>query len=161
MDNVPPPLPPAPFPPGPYPGYPYQPPRPPSWFSRNWPWFVPVGCVGTLALFAVFGVGIAMTVFGTMKNSEPYTTALTRARANPRVVAALGTPIKESFYVLGRINEGTRSGSTSLVIPISGPKAKGRLFVNGVETNGEWKYLIMYVRVRGSTKNIDLLGDGR
>ena len=138
-----------------------MPPSSPSWLSRNWPWFVPVGCVGTLVLFAVFGAGIALSVFGLMKNSEPYKTALTRARVNPQVVAAFGTPIKESFYVLGRISEGGRGGSASLVVPISGPKAKGRLFVTGVEINGAWKYSVMRVRVAGSNKNIDLLGDER
>ncbi len=114
-----------------------------------------------LALLAVFVAGIAMSVIGLMKNSEPYRTALTRAQANPQVAAALGTPIKESFYVLGRISEGGHSGSANLVIPISGPKAKARLFVTAVETNGEWKYSVMRVRVRGSTKSIDLLGDER
>ena len=161
MDNVPPLLPPTPPPPGPYPGYPYLPPQPSSWISRNWPWFVPVGCVGTLALLAVFGAVIAMSVFGLMKNSEPYQTSLTRARANPQVAAALGTPIKETFYVWGQISTGGHAGSARLVIPLSGPKAKARLFVNAVETNGEWKYSVMRVRVQGSTKSIDLLGDER
>src|SRR5438132_13091769 len=77
----------------------------PGWWNRNWKWFVPTGCclgslLGIVLAIVVFGVGIFGLVSGiskVLKSSEPYQTAVARAKANEKVVAALGTPIEEGF----------------------------------------------------------------
>ena len=70
-------------------------PQRPGWWGRNWKWFVPTGCLGMLLLAAGFGFFIVTMVFGMMKQSDAYKMALARAKADPRVVAALGSPIED------------------------------------------------------------------
>lgn len=169
MDN-PPPTPPPPYtPPGasnpgqpylgqPSPGqqYPGQPPGK-GWFGRNCLWFVPVGCLSLLALIALFGAGIVFFVFGAMKSSDPYKTAVSRAKSSVEAGDALGKPVEEAFYLSGSINGGGSSGTADLFIPVSGPKAKGTVHVVGVKSDGSWTYSTMNLHVDGTNENIDLL----
>ena len=83
-----------------------------NWWTRNWLWFVPTGCLTLLALFAVFIVSILMIVFGAMKSTDVYKDALARTRASAAVAEALGRPIKEGFFV---------SGSTMLMAQAANP----------------------------------------
>lgn len=173
MDNVPPPppgQPPYPPPgqppylpaPGPYPGYPNVPPPPQrGWFARNWLWFIPTGCLSVLAVFAVFVAVVAVFVFGAMKSSDPYKTALARAQASPQVAAALGTPVEDSFYLSGQINVSGDGGNANFSIPVSGPNAKGTLHVTGTKSGGVWDYSVMRVQVNGTPGSIDLLDPDR
>ena len=157
MDNVPPPF----VPPGqpPYPGqpmYPGQPPRTRSWWSRNWLWFVPTGCLGLLLLIALFVGGIVFFVFGVIKSSDVYKTAVAQAKANPRVTDALGTPISEGIVLSGSINTSGDTGNADLNIPVSGPKGKGTIFVTANKSGGIWYYSKMNVHVDGTGENIDI-----
>jgi len=43
-----------------------------NWWDRNWKWFVPVGCLGSLILFLGFIAAIMLLVFGMMKSSDAY-----------------------------------------------------------------------------------------
>jgi hypothetical protein len=43
-----------------------------NWWDRNWKWFVPVGCLGSLILFLGFIAAIMLLVFGMMKSSGAY-----------------------------------------------------------------------------------------
>ena len=78
--------------------------EPTTWWQKNWKWFVPVGCLGLLALFTGFVALIVTIVFGMMKSSDVYKDALAMARAEPAVEMALGTPIEEGLFVVGNIN---------------------------------------------------------
>jgi len=135
----------------------------PNWWSRNWKWFVPTGCcLGTIlaAVLAVvvFGVSIVGIISGVskiMKSSEPYQTALTRAKANDKVVAALGTPIDDGFPS-GHVNTNNDSGDADLNVMLTGPKGKGTLYVVGTRSGGKWTYSKMSVKVTGSDEEIDL-----
>src|SRR5674536_104509 len=84
-----------------------QQPQRPNWWSRNWNWIVPVVCVAgeviVAGTFAVIYV-LASFVFSTMKSSGGYQEALAKARANPAVVQALGTPIKDGFMPTGNVD---------------------------------------------------------
>src|SRR5437879_7062474 len=73
----------------------------PNWWNRNWKWFVPVGCLGTLTLFIAFVVSIALIVFSAMKSTDVYKDALARAKAHPSVIEILGSTISESFLDSG------------------------------------------------------------
>ena len=66
-----------------------------GWWGRNWKWVVPTGCLTVIVLFFVFVVTIALAVFGMLKETDVYKTAVTRAKNDPRVATAIGTPIKE------------------------------------------------------------------
>ena len=128
-----------------------------SWWSRNWMWFVPTGCLAMLVLFAVFIGGIVMVVFGAMKSSDAYKTAVARARANPEVVAALGTPIEEGLFVSGKTNVEGSSGEADLTISISGPKGKAKLYAIATKSAGRWTYSTLEVAIDGRDDRINLL----
>lgn len=99
----------SPPPPSPAPSTaPAAPPR--NWWQRNWKWFVPTGCLTLLALFLVFIAGIMLIVFSAMKSSDAYKIALARAKADPRVEEAIGTPIKAGLFVSGSTKVTGESG---------------------------------------------------
>ena len=139
-----------------------QPPQPPqrSWWSRNWKWALPVGCLlpivlcggGFLALvFLIFGA-----VTGSIKASDAYMEGMARARANPEVVAALGDPIESGFWITGNISVEGPSGNVDVSIPISGPKGSGTLYVVGTRSAGRWQYSTMEVEIPGRPTRVDV-----
>ena len=147
--------PPPPFTPAP------QPVQPPSWWSRNWKWFVPTGCCLTpLVLGGAFAAFIIIVVFGAMKQSDVYQTAVARAKADQRVTAALGTPITEGWWLSGSTKVTGGSGEADLSIPISGPKGKGTIYAVATKFAGEWTFLKLAVKIDSSGEMIDL-GSGK
>jgi len=131
-----------------------------SWWSRNWKWAAPVGClVLLLPLLAIGGfVGtILAIVFGSIKSSDVYEEALARARANPAVVEALGQPVEDGWLVGGNINVNGPSGSADLSAPLHGPKGKGTLYIVATKSAGRWEYETLEVEVDGKPERINLL----
>src|SRR5947209_6265215 len=100
----------------------------PSWWSRNWKWFVPTGCLTIIFVGVAFTCAMLFLVFGTLKSTDVYKTALARAKSDPAVVEALGTPITESFFMSGSTHVQGTSGDADIGIPISGPKGKGTVY---------------------------------
>jgi hypothetical protein len=130
-----------------------------NWWSRNWKWFVPVGCLSVVLLFAA-AIALLMTfVFGMIKNSDAYSQALARAKESPAVIEALGNPIKEGYFTSGSINETGPSGDAELAIPISGPKGSGTIYLEAEESAGQWSFSKLEVEVEKSGERIDLLAD--
>jgi hypothetical protein len=138
---------------------PMQPPRP-NWWKRNWKWALPVGCLLPILLcgggFAAFFFLVYGVVTGSIKSSDAYEEAMTRARANPDVVMALGEPIESGFWISGTINVNGASGNLNVSIPISGPKGSGTLYVVGRKSAGRWQYSMMEVELPGRDSNIDV-----
>src|SRR5207248_6604598 len=81
-----------------------------NWWGRNWKWFVPTGCLAMLLLVATFVAFVIAIVFGAMKSTEVYGAALASAKDDPRVINALGLPIKAGFFVSGKTNVSDSSG---------------------------------------------------
>lgn len=141
----------------------YQQPAP-SWWSRNWKWVVPVGCVGggivfiggiVLFVFLVYGV-----VTTAIRSSDAYEEGMARARAHPELKAALGEPIESGFWLSGNINVSGSSGRADLSIPISGPKGSGTMYIVGTKTANRWTYSLMEVEVSGRPARVNLLTRG-
>ncbi len=92
----------------------------PGWFKRNWIWAVPTICVtfviGGIGLF----VGIFAMVFGMLKSTEVYETALFEAQTHPAVVAVLGSQIEDGLMFTGKMEVNPTTGYADIVIPISG-----------------------------------------
>src|SRR3982074_3745427 len=105
--------PPPPFTPAP-------PPVPPGrgWWQRNWKWFVPTGCLTLFVLFVAFIGSIVLLVFGAMKSSDVYKTAVARAKADARVRHALGSNIHDGMFPSGKTNTTGPSGEADLAIAI-------------------------------------------
>jgi hypothetical protein len=128
---------------------------PKGWFARNWKWFVPVLLIVCLALpLAILG-----SVFAAIRSSDAAKQSLLRARSNPLVVQKLGTPIEEGWLAAGSINVSGTSGDADLAVPISGPKAKGKIYVTAHKSAGVWSYSVMAAAIDGSDQRIDLLTD--
>jgi hypothetical protein len=128
-----------------------------NWWSRNWKWFVPVVGLTGLALIAGFVFAILSFVYGMMKSSDAYQQALSRAKENPAVISALGSPIAEGYFTTGNISVGDKSGNAELAIPISGPKGKGTIYVEARQSAGEWSYSVLAVQVGQTKQRINLL----
>jgi hypothetical protein len=95
-----------------------------TWWGRNWKWFLPVGCLGALVLFAGFIASIMFVTFGVMKSSDAYKDAVAKARAHPAVQESIGTPIEEGLVVTGNIHVSGSSGNADLSIPYRAQREK-------------------------------------
>ena len=118
---------------------------------------MPVGCVSIAALFTVFVGSIVLIVFTAMKSTDVYREALDRARQDPAVIEALGSPVKDGLLVSGNTNVNGASGESNLAIPISGPKGKGTIYVSATKSLGRWNYSGLVVEVRQTHERINLL----
>ncbi|HEY2614470.1 MAG TPA: cytochrome c oxidase assembly factor 1 family protein [Chthoniobacterales bacterium] len=127
-----------------------------NWWQRNWKWFVPSGCLVILLACAAFVFIIIGLLFGVLKSSDAYKTALARARSDPRVTSSLGSPIEPGFLISGNANVNGASGQADLSIPISGPKGKGTIYVVATKQAGEWTYTKLIVEVDKDHQRIDL-----
>jgi hypothetical protein len=108
-------------------------------------------------LFLTFVGSILLIVFSAMKSTGVYKEALARAKANPAVTEALGSPIKDGFLMSGNTNVNGASGESNLAIPISGPKGSGTIYVSANKSLGRWIYSGLVVEVGQTHERIDLL----
>jgi hypothetical protein len=129
-----------------------------SWWSRNWKWFVPAGCLSMILIAGIFIALIFSAVSGMMKSSDAYKEGMNRARASAEVTEALGSPIKEGFFTSGSVNTTGPSGHAELSIPVSGPKGSGKILVVGEKSGGDWAYSKIEFVMDKSGEKIDLLG---
>ena len=64
-----------------------------NWWSRNWKWFVPTGCLTIVLACGGFVTLIFTIVLGSMKSSGVYNETLAKGRPKTQVNPAPGTPI--------------------------------------------------------------------
>jgi hypothetical protein len=128
-----------------------------NWWTRNWKWFVPTGCLTIVVLFVAFVGSIVVIVFSAIKSTDPYKDAFAKAKMHPAVIEALGSPIKEGFFVSGNTNVNGASGEANLSIPISGPKGKGTIYAKAEKSLGRWSYSDLVVEIQKAGRRIDLL----
>ena len=128
-----------------------------SWWDRNLKWVLPSGCLVTILVFALLIVLIVSFVMGLMKSSDVYKHAIAKAMDNPAVEEALGSPLEEGFFVTGNINVTGVSGEANVAIPISGPKAKGTIYLKAEKIAGKWDYSMLVVHVKDTDEQINLL----
>jgi hypothetical protein len=128
-----------------------------NWWTRNWKWFVPTGCLTIIIFFAAFIGLIVAIVFSAMKSSDVYKNALSRAKAAPAVIEEVGSPIRDGMFVSGSTNVNGASGEANLAIPIYGPKGQGTLYVVATKSLGVWNYSSLVVEVKNTKQRIDLL----
>ncbi len=132
---------------------------PPGWWARNWKWAAPACGFVLVAGFVGFCALIVMLVFGVMKHSEVYQTAVSEAQTEPAVIGALGVPIEEGLFVTGNMQISGPSGSADLAIPVSGPDGSATIYVVAEKRAGAWQYSTLEVAVHDTGETIDLLDD--
>ncbi len=130
-----------------------------GWWARNWKWAVPTGCVALVGGGIGFFVLIFALIFGVMKSTEVYETALYEAQTNPAVIEHLGNRIEDGLLFTGNMEVNPSSGYADIVIPISGQHGSGSLYVQAEKIAGSWQYYTLEVAVHGSDLSIDLLDD--
>ena len=133
-----------------------------SWFNRNWMWAVPVGGCGCgcllIILFFVFGIGAAfLGISSLVESSTPVEHALSKAKENTKVIELLGESLETYGIPSGNISLNNNDGEVDFSIPIRGEKGEGTLVVRGLKTNGEWIYEDLYVRIKETQEEINLL----
>jgi len=129
-----------------------------SWFSRNWPWVVPVG--GCLTIIILFFVFLGSVIFGVSKvisNSTPYEDAISRAQEDEYIIQLLGEPIEKNGIVQGEISIENGTGLANISIPIKGPKGEAKVYVVGTKEHDEWTYSELYVVPEETNEQVDLL----
>ena len=134
-------------------------PQRPNWWSRNWKWFVPLGCLTMIGLVVTFVAVLVVIVFGAMKSTDVYKRGLAQAQNHPRVTEALGTPIDDGLFMSGKTEVNGSSGEADLSVPISGPKGKGTLYIVATKSAGEWTFEKLVVELATGGERIDLLQD--
>lgn len=129
-----------------------------SWFGRNWPWVLPVGGCLTLIVLAVMGIGTLFVGVSKMfTSSAPYEYALSEASNNAEVIAVFGEPIESDGIISGNISLKNNDGEADFSIPIKGPNGVGSITVVGTKTDGEWTYKLLYVTIKETQEQINLL----
>ncbi len=129
-----------------------------SWFGRNWLWFIPLtGCLG-FVLLVVLGFGAAF--FGISKmitNATPVEYAIEQAAKNEQVIKKLGKPIEKYGIPSGNISLDNNDGNVDFSVPIRGDKGEGVLVIRGIKVEGTWIYEDLYVRIKETQEEINLL----
>ena len=133
-----------------------------SWFGRNWGWVVPVGGCGcgclVIILLFVFGIGAAFFGFSEMvNNATPIEYAVEQASNNKKVIDALGNDVENYGIPSGNISLDNSDGSIDFTIPIKGNNGKGTLVIKGIKVDGEWIYEDLYVILKETQEEINLL----
>ena len=118
----------------------------------------------------VFGAGAAAVIVLSvltftelsLRSSTVYGLAVQKARASPGVISALGQPLHEGWFVLGKLSVSSNgSGQASLAIPLQGPKGKGKLDVEAIRQKWSWRFLVLRFVADGRVFAVDLLEDTR
>lgn len=122
--------------------------------GRNWKWMLPVGCLGLLLAGVALIGGIVFVAMSAIKSSEVYQGALRIAQTHPAAVERLGQPVKDGFFVNGKINFEGGSGNADFEVPVSGPKNSGTLRVSAVNSGGAWMYQKLDLVVGGETTSL-------
>ncbi|WP_171974637.1 cytochrome c oxidase assembly factor Coa1 family protein [Leptolyngbya sp. 'hensonii'] len=108
-------------------------------------------------LFEVsIGGSILLFIVSFMTSSPPYKMAVEQVKQNSMVVESLGKPISTGWFVQGNLTTSFDGGSACLVIPVSGSKTKGEIYVDAQQQNGEWNFRELVVEVEGRNEPIVL-----
>lgn len=138
----------------------YAPPAP-SWWDRNWKWFVPTGCLVILVVMFGFAFAVVTFISKAMKSSGAYAEGVAMARADCELQEALGTPITDGMFSSGTINVSGPVGRADLSVPLAGPKNKGRLYIGADKKADRWTFDYLEASIEGAPGRVSLLAPGR
>lgn len=130
-----------------------------NWWTRNWKWFVPTGCLGSIFLFVGFVAIVFTSISSMFKSSDVYKQALVNTRKNAEVIEAIGGDINEGYFTSGKIEISGPSGEADFAIPISGSKGEGHVYVVATKKSGKWIFETLEVEIEGETERINLIDE--
>ena len=128
----------------------------PNWLKRNWKWALPLGGCLTLiiGLVVLFG-SLFWGITNVMEDSQPYEYAIELINQDEELMNILGSPIEKDGVIQGNINWINGDKSAKMVIPISGSKGNGSLFIDASGKADEWIY--HEIRVEVNEQEFDFL----
>lgn len=132
----------------------------PGWWSRNWKWAAPAGCLALFSCgclgFVLLGLGAAGAGIAAVASAAPMDEAIQAATSDPEVQRTLGTPIQAGWQ--RQINVSSRNGRShaTMSIPLDGPTADGVLYAEADKVDEQWNFSHLVVEVPGQ-EDIDLL----
>jgi hypothetical protein len=127
-----------------------------SWLEHNPLWKIPLGCLTLFMLIAAFAMIMVTIITSSFRHSDVYKQAIAQAAANPQVRERIGEPIKPDWLISGEINLSGNSGKANLVIPISGPRGRGKIHAVAQKGGGVWRFTCLQVDLANQSA-IDLL----
>jgi hypothetical protein len=131
-----------------------------SWLERNALWKIPLGCVILLGLLATFGISVMTVITSSFRRSEVYKQAMAQAAASPQVREQIGEPITPAWLISGEMHVSGSGGTANMIIPISGPRGRGRIHAVAQKSGGVWRFTWLRVDVTNQSAAIDLLSSG-
>ena len=115
-----------------------------------------IGCLAA-AVIGLLGIAaIIIIVFGAIKSTDAYKGARSAAERDPRVIAALGTPMKTGIWVSGNVNVNANGGNADFEFPMRGPNGEARVHAVATRDTTGWHYSVLTVTPRNGPP-IDLL----
>lgn len=105
-------------------------------------WIV-LGCGGLAVVVAGFVAALFFVIMYSMRSATPFQDGLARAKADPRVVEALGAPIEPGWFMSGKISTSGQSGQCDIDVPLKGSKQDGSVHIVGYREGGRWTYTRM------------------
>ena len=129
----------------------------PSWWSRNWKWFLPVGCLLPMLICGGIIAAIVFGVMGALKSAEPYVKSIEMVQNDPAAQAALGSPINAGFTISGEISVSNGDGDCDISYPVTGPNGTGTVAVEATRVAGVWSYDLVTLTIDATGEQIDLL----
>ena len=120
-----------------------------SWLQAHW----------KLVLAASVGLALCATiaVFASLRSSDVVKLAVATAESNSALADRLGRPLDTGWFVTGKLEVTPASGHAELAIPVSGPKGKGTIYVDGRKRAGVWHLDMLQFGAEGSGERLDLL----
>lgn len=119
-----------------------------GWWSRNWKWALPSGCLGLLLTCGCLGPLIfGATMWQSLRGTGVIVDAVAQAKQSPEVRQVLGEPIESGMFPQGSVNIRNQQGFADLAIPLNGPKASGTLYVEAHKSEDAWTFTTLKVEV--------------
>ncbi len=84
--------------------------------------------------------GIFYFAMSMIRNSEPYSYAMSTLQSSQEAISILGEPIKDKTLVTGQVSVSGPSGEAEFAIPVYGPVAEGTVYVIAEKSGGKWHY---------------------
>ncbi len=129
----------------------------PSWWKRNWKWFLPVsGCLGMIFIMVFFVGSLFYGITTMFEGADPYEHAIEKINRDDEIIGLLGSPIVKDGMINGSLNWHNGDGKADMTIPISGPKGNGTLYINASSSGDNWTYHEIRVVVKDN-EEIEIL----
>ena len=107
---------------------------------------------------ALLSAGSFVLYMTLMRNSEPGKHAFALAEKDPRVIAAIGSPVRTGWRFHGDLSVSNDRGRCDFYLPLRGPRGTASVHVVGTKDGGVWAYETLDVTT-AKDKTFSLLQD--